>query len=147
MSLAYLLGTAICRTFERVAGKWQSKKPEPKAFVVEFSTSIDHDKEEGYRYVDLVIYAECNYVNVYARERWNVIPLEDLEYNEEEDDTYVKPGKDYVEGSSPWTLLCSHDSGWTSAVQEFLSQNARKLQTFGASEDFYKLVDPKELGI
>lgn len=146
MSLVYLLSQALCSTFAKVAGKWQSKKTEPKAFVVSFSTRIDHDKEEGYRHMDLVLYAECNYVNVYSRERWDVIPLEDLEYNEEDDESYVKKGKDYVKGSTPWTLLCSHDSGWTSAVENFLSTNASKLNSYEAS-DLYKLVDPKELGL
>jgi hypothetical protein len=141
MSLQYLLSTVICKTFEKVCGKWQAKKSEPKAFLVSFSIPTDYDKEEGYRHLDLVLYAEFNYVSVYTRERWEVISVDDLE---EGDDAGVKPGKDYTKGDSGWNLIGSHDSCWREMVQDFISTNASRLNTFNSLDDFYTLTDPIE---
>ena len=145
MSLLNILTTTICSTFVDVCGKWQSRKTEQKAFVMEFSLTLDYDKEEGYRTLEVVLYASHNYVNVYTRETWDVIPLEDLEYNEEDDESYVKKGKDYQKGKSPWTLVVSHDSGWTSGVGEILQD--RRINTLKSVAAFYKLVDPATLGL
>lgn len=73
-----------------------------------------------------------------ARERWDVIALEDLE---DEEDGGLKPGKDYVEGDSGWKLVGSHDSGWRGMVEDFLGKY--KVGTFDSrGEDIYELVDP-----
>jgi len=98
MSLQHLLAEALCATFTSMCGKWQAKKPSPKAFVVSFKTSINSDKEEGHRYVDLALYASHNYVNVYSRERWNTIPLEDMEWDEEAQEMMPSKGKGYTKG-------------------------------------------------
>jgi hypothetical protein len=143
MSLLNILTTTICSTFSTVCGKWQSKKAEPKAFVMEFGLTLDYDKEEGHRNLVVALYACNNYVNVYTRETWDVIPLEDLEYSEEDDESYVKPGKDYQKGKSPWTLVVSHDSGWTSGVRNILQD--KRINTLRADDTFYKLVDPLDL--
>jgi hypothetical protein len=141
MSLKYLLADVICRTFLKSCGKWQSKKDSPKMFVVGFSIPIHHSLEDGYRHVDIGLYAEFNYVNVYVRERWDVIALEDLE---DDDDGGPKPGKDYVKGDSGWKLLGSHDSGWRGMVEEFLGQY--RVGTFDSNgADIYELVDPSGL--
>jgi hypothetical protein len=144
MSVINLLASVICTTFEKTCGKWQCKKPEPKAFVIRFSVGVDHEKEEGYRHKDIALYAECNYVSVFVRDRWNVIPVEDLEYDEETDDTYVKKGKDYNNGQSEWKLLISHDSCWRSAVEEFIRENSTKLNTFDSRGDFYEIIPSAE---
>lgn len=110
-------------------------------YVVGFSIPVDFDRESGYRHVELGLYAECNYVSVYVRERWDVIALEDLE---DEEDGGPKPGKAYVKGSSGWKLIGSHDSEWPSAVERFLGQ--WNVFTFGSrGDDIYELVDPKDL--
>lgn len=110
-------------------------------FVVGFSIPVDYAREDGYRNVDLGLYAACNYVSVYIRERWDVIPLEDLE---DEEDGGPKPGKDYVEGSSGWKLVGSHDSGWRGMVEEFLGKyQVGTFDTLGS--EFYTLVDPVDL--
>lgn len=145
MSLQHLLALAICKTFISACGKWQAKSPTPKAFVVGFKTSVDYNKEEGYRYVDLALYASHNYVSVYSRERWDVIPLEDLDYDEESEEMLPKKGKDYIKGETPWKLLGSHDSGWSGAVQDFIQLNAYQLDTFDSTDNFYKLVDAADL--
>lgn len=141
-SLANILTAVLAQTFQTVCGTWQSKKAEPKAFLVSFSIPIDHTKESGYRQVEFALYAEYNYVGVYTRECWNVIPLEDLEYNEGDDEEYIKEGKDYSTGNSGWTQVISHDTCWRDAVREFIFKNIEVIQTFSGSCDFYRLVDP-----
>jgi hypothetical protein len=146
MSLAYLLADIICQTFTEQCGKFQCKKPEAeqKAMVVGFSIPIDYDKEQGYRHLDVAIYGPMNYVGVWTRERWTVIPLEDLE-DDGEGDTCVKKGKDYNKGQSEWKQVCYHDSGWRSVVQDIIFQNRDKLGTFDGTCKFYTLIDPKTL--
>ena len=143
-NLVYILSSIICKTFMSACGKFQSKKDTPKAFVIRFNSNIDYEKEEGYRWVYLALYAQYNYVSVYTREAWNVIPIEDLEYDEEIGESYVKKGKNYNEGHSDWKLLMSHDSCWRDAVKEFLFQNADVIDSVGIDESFYALVDAAE---
>lgn len=119
----------ICEAFLSRCGKFQCRKPEAeqKAMLVEFDKSIDHDKEDGYRHFELMIYGPANYVQVWVRETWNVIPLDDLEYNAEEDESFVKPGKSYDKGASPWQLIGDHDSGWRGRIQDFLRSNEKEI--------------------
>jgi hypothetical protein len=142
MALLNIAEKLIVNLFESTCGKWQVKKPEAerRGFLMSFSTPIDHDRESGYRYADLLLYGDMNYVGVWSRTRWTVIPLEDLE-DDGEGDTYVKDGKDYDEGASEWTLLVCHDSGWRSAVHNFLRD--QPLQGISGL-DAYKLVNPAD---
>jgi hypothetical protein len=124
-----------------VCGKWQSKKDSPKMYVVGFSIPVDYDHEDGYRHVDIGLYAEFNYVSVYARERWDVIALEDLE-----EDECLKPGKDYVKGDSGWELIGSHDSEWREMVENFLY--LWPVRTFDShGDDIYELIDAPESSV
>lgn len=111
----------------------------PKALLVSFNIQIDHTKESGYRQVDLVLYAPYNYVDVYSRERWNVIPLEHLE-DDGEGDTFVKAGKDYVNDFPPWKCLGSHDSGWRGFVDNFLEEYANKITGFEGGRPCFQVV-------
>ena len=120
-----ILAGVICETFERECGKWQSRKPEPKAFQVSFAIGIDHDKEEGYRALDVCIFAAGNYVQVCWRSSWNVIPVEDLDIGDDEECS-VKPGKNYIEGASAWTEVANHDSCWREGVERILREHEAK---------------------
>lgn len=131
----FLLADVICQTFMAVIGKFQTRNETPMAMKIRFSTHIDHDKEEGYRYLDVVIYGPMNYVQVWTRTAWTVIPLEDLE-DDDDGDTFVKPGKAYNEGASEWKLVADHDSGWREGVRETLRDNKQALSTFSGSKWF-----------
>lgn len=143
-----LVTKVIVQTFEEKVGKFQTKKgpSAQQALLLKFSIRVDHDKEEGYRQLEMLIYGPFNYVGVFTRETWNVIPLEDLEYNEAEDESFVKPGKDYQKGASEWLKVCYHDSGWrTDGVHRILFENRDKIQGFNGPS-FYEVVDvPAEI--
>jgi len=145
MSFRRMVAEVINHTFTKACGKNQLSKPEHerRALHITFSARIDYEKEEGYRYIELVIYGPANYVQVWTRDRWTVIPVEDLE---DEDDGGPKPGKGYIEGSSAWEMVGFHDSGWRSSVENLLSKRERDIDGFTGS-DWYKLVDPKTLGL
>lgn len=135
-----MLTDVIGLTFKEKVGKGNTEK----ALKISMHTKVDHDKEDGYRYLDLVVYGPCNYVGVYIRERWCVIPLEDLE-DTDDGDTEVKPGKDYNEGQSEWTKICYHDSGWRSAISDLLFKKRDDIRSF-AGNDFYEVIDvPEEI--
>lgn len=141
-----LLSDVICQTFMKAVGKWQTKNPVENAMKIAFKTGIDHDKEEGYRYLELVIYGPLNYVQVWTRTSWNVIPLEDLEYDAEQDDHYVKKGKDYQAGASEWKKIADHDSGWREGVRELLRENERNIHVFSGL-DWYETVAVESLNL
>jgi hypothetical protein len=140
-----LVTKVLVQTFEEKVGKHQihNKDGKRRALKVVFSLTIDHEKEDGYRFLDLIIYGPMNYVGVYARERWNVIPLEDLE---DEDDGGPKPGKNYVEGAEKWKRIAYHDSCWrTDGVHRLLFENRLKITSFSGSS-FYEVIDvPAEI--
>lgn len=150
MSLQYLLSTVIRETFLKEVGKNQIRRkrrdgltiPENQqgpghgeALKLRFKTSIDYSKEEGYRWVEVVIYAPLNYVQVWVRTAWNVIPLEDME-DGDDGDTYVKKGKDYNKGESAWEKIADHDSCWTDGVDCVLKGEFGDLNTFDGRGSF-----------
>lgn len=109
-----LVSTIIAQTFMENPGKFHSK-----AFHVKFSLKINHDLVEGYRYFELALYAPANYVQVWVRNSWCVIPVADMDYDDDGDGT-PKPGKKYDEGTSDWAMMCDHDSGWRDTVQSLV---------------------------
>jgi hypothetical protein len=136
VSLHHLLGSVIRSTFLDVVGKHQAKNPVPKAFLLTFRIP-NKPEEEGFRDLEVLLYAPMNYVGVYMRETWNVIPEADLL----DDDGGPKPGKKYNEGQSEWTKIAYHDSGWIEGVEKIL--RLRELLTWGFSQQnkWYRIVD------
>jgi len=142
-----VLSHIICHEFEIRCGKHQLvsdvSKADPQAFKLTFDTEVKYDKEEGYRYLDVIIYGPMNYVQVWMRRRWDVIPVEDMDYNE--DGGTPLPGKDYQKGASEWVLLGDHDSGWREGVRKVLSEkDITTLRTFNGG-DWWKLIPAKEV--
>lgn len=134
--------------------RWQSGEPVnplphvPHAMKIVFKTTIDHRIEEGYRYLELVIYAPMNYVQVWTRTTWNVIPIEDLEDdNTGSGDTRVKVGKDYQTGESAWRKVADHDSCWRDSVRDLLREYEHSIQVFEGGEDWYTVVPVSGLGL
>lgn len=74
------------------------------------------DGFEGYAQKTLVLYAPSNYVQVWTRQEWEMIPVEALD--DESGD--LLPGWDYEVGATPWSKLADHDSCWREGVAEFV---------------------------
>jgi hypothetical protein len=117
----------ICNEFEKNVGRWQSKNEKKIAMIVTFNLSIDGDIEDGYRFLDMVIYEDCNYVAVIVKERWDIIPKCDLEY--EDDECFIKENSNgYRKGDTGWKLVSYHDSCWRSdGVHRILWINREKI--------------------
>ena len=91
------------------------------AMLVCFRDEMDYSEEEGYRHSYLLLQRPTNYTRVLSAKSWDVIPVDDLEHSED-GECYPKDGKSYAEGSSVWTELCYHDSGWRQdGVYKFIS--------------------------
>lgn len=118
----------IVHAFETCCGKWQENKPlkQRTAFKMTFAKQVP-EGEDGYRDYDLILYAPMDYVQVWVRERWDVIPLDHLEYDED-GNGMVKPGCDYIKGEGPWILITNHDSCWRDGVREFLSKKNKEIK-------------------
>lgn len=116
-----------------------------QAMLVRFSARIDYDKEHGYRQKEMMIYGPSNYVQVWERDCWDVIPLEDMEEDPDDSDEMVpRKGKDYVKGQTEWKLLSDHDSCWREGVQQFLSRNRAVITGLNGlpQRGWYYLEDP-----
>jgi len=120
--------------FRTKVGKFQCKQEEPKALHIRFRTKVDFNTEEGYRHLDLVIYAPANYVQVWVRNAWNVIPNDELDCDED-GETFIKsdsPG--YRQGTSEWKLIGDHDSCWPSGIEAVLKDEHGEIQGFDSIE-------------
>jgi len=123
-----IVSSIICTTFENEIKRWQCRNEKQFAMKVSFSLSLDYDKEEGYRNLDILIFAPMNYVGVLVRERWTIIPV-----NEIEDEDSLKPGCDYREGDSGWLFASYHDSCWTSdGVERTIQKNRDRINCLSA---------------
>lgn len=137
MIFRQIFADVIIHTFIREVGKHQigrSRKDgvDPKAFLVSFKTKTNYTVEEGYRHIDLLIYAPMNYVQVWVRERWDVIPIEDLE-DDGQGDTLVRAGCSYTKGETTWALMADHDSCWTEGVHNILRTHEDKIHLLESS--------------
>jgi hypothetical protein len=120
--LRWILSSIIQNTFEKQVGRWQSKNDRlsgyrpstetPKALLITFRLSVDHDKEDGYRWLELLIYAPSNYVGVLVREHSNVYQLDDVDHYEDDESIVFKKGKGYIESYTDWKCYSYHDSCW-----------------------------------
>jgi hypothetical protein len=136
MSLHHLLGSIIRSEFLSVVGKFQATKATREAMLLRFGVPTK-DGEEGFRDVEMLIYGHQNYVGVYTRETWNVIPEGDLL----DDDRGPKPGKKYDKGEGPWKLESYHDSGWSDAIESFLKSRLLLSWGFAPGSKWYRIVD------
>lgn len=141
--------TMINTTFEKDCGKWQEKKAEPKAFRLRFDLTSGMKNCTGYWDLEMVIYAPANYVAVWYRECWDYIKDDDLEYNEDTDEEFVKEGAEgYIKGAGPWLCEGYHDSCWRDAVETVLKKyedRINMLHTPLGDGSFYTLIDPSAL--
>lgn len=149
MNYNRMVSSIIINTYGTEVGRWGGHgEPTPpgtpqKALLVEFRASIDYDKEDGYRYIDLLLYADANYTGVYVQERWDVWSVQD--------ETAAEKGK------SEWQCLSYHDSCWTEGVERFLydfstpnpkapdgsarSIFGRRLESLGGIGRWYQIVE------
>lgn len=140
-----IVSSIICSTFETAIGRWQARQEKQQhAMLVSFKQSIDYEVEDGYRFLDIFIYAPTNYVGVLARHRWTVIPLDELD---DSDDSCLKPGCDYRIGNTNWKIASYHDSCWNSdGVQSIIRMNKNTINTisFNGSGWYQKIEMTKE---
>lgn len=132
--MIHLIRSVICQTYE----KEFRRKPgfEKTAMKITFNLYIDHSKEEGYRYLDLIIMFH-GYVGVFIRERSTLVPIEALD-----GDDGLKPGYDYVDTVGDWQCLSCHDSCWTSdGVNRLIWEYRDKLSSFSGLGDWYSKVE------
>lgn len=142
MNTDYILSDVICETFLSEVGKHQQNS-EKKALHIRFRTTVDYNKEEGYRYLDLVIFAPHNYVQVWIRSSWNVIPQDELVYDEDLDDTVIaRFSEGYRSGSSGWELIHNHDSCWRDGVRNVIQGRHGRLTGLDCilKENWYDVV-------
>lgn len=139
-----IVESIICTEFEKNVGRWQSKENEPKAMLVTFRLDVNYKIEEGYRHLDLMLYGPQNYVGVFARERWVVIPREDLECDEYFD-TMVKKDAQYQKGQTPWMMEGYHDTCWRDAVDRVIWANQDRINSIGGKfSDWYSKIQVTE---
>lgn len=141
-----MITDTITTVFNDQVGKWQVKKPEQRALKISFRTRIDHATEEGYRFLDLLIYGPMNYVGVFIRERATVISHDDMEEGDD-GEMVPKEGKDYSNVTTDWVEVCYHDSGWRSAVNDVLFQNRDKITGFDCLGGYFyqSITVPEEI--
>jgi hypothetical protein len=98
---------------------------------VKFGLSIDYDKEDGYRSMELLLLWK-GYVGVFKREYW------DIEVKVSETDL----SQNYkTKGNSPWECLSCHDSCWRyDGVQKFVFENREKLSYITSLINWYEPV-------
>lgn len=129
----HMLHGVICDTFEDDCGKWQSNKDpkDQRAFKVSFNCAIDYAKEEGYRTLEMVIWGEHNYVQVWTREVTTLAAL----------DSEGEMVGDYVDHTSEWTRLANHDSAWREGVHKVLELPQIRGITSRPADRWYTLIE------
>lgn len=140
MSLAHILSEIICAKADA-----KLRYNLGSALIVRFNAKVDYNVEEGYRFVDLAIH-RAGTTKVYYRHRWDVIGIDDLQYDIQ-GDVSVKLGRGYRRGADSWTCLSSHESGWRSdGVEGFLKQNEHLITTLCTYRSWYEIVQHFSIG-
>jgi hypothetical protein len=136
MSITSLLVSAIDQTFMEKVGKFKADKYAKMTIALPASLN-----EEGYRNLEIVIYAPMNYVQVWVRETADVISHEDMEYNEADDEMYIKAGKDYTKSATPWEKVADHDSAWRSGLEDIFRTRSGYLLCFSGPDPWLRVVE------
>lgn len=132
----------ITSEFEKSIGKDQLRKDVKVGMQLTFPLSLDYDKEDGYRNLDILIFAPMNYVAVLVRERWDVISLSDLEYCEEDQENHIKANsKGYVHSETEWLCAVYHDSCWRDGLHRVLELNKDRIITIDSLIEWYKKIE------
>lgn len=135
-----IVSNIIAQEFEKNVGRWQSKKITPHAMKITFHLNNNWDLEEGYRHLQILIYGPMNYVGVFVKEDWNIIPVDEIE-----DEDSLKPGCDYRRGSTPWKLMSYHDSCWRSdGLNSILSLHKDRINCLDSIGHWYTLEEVTE---
>lgn len=140
MKYGRMVANIICDTFRKEVGTWGGNPPgkshgkPQRALRVNFAATCDYATEDGYRYLDLLVFAEANYVGVYFQRTWNVRPVLKLPPNQE------GGYGDYTTGASEWIFLCYHDSCWPEGVERFLLDNEQEIACLGGLNDWFDIV-------
>lgn len=130
-----ILSSIICSEFENKVGRWQCKNVTPFAMKVSLRLSVDYSIEEGYRNLHILIYGPMNYVGVYIKEDWTVIPVDEIE-----DEDSLKPGCDYRKGETGWKVISYHDSCWrTDGVDRILHLHRDRISGIDSLSYWYKV--------
>jgi hypothetical protein len=138
----------IYKEFEKNIGRNQvpifSAKTSPEFWAMDLSFSLYpfvEKQESGYRHMHMRIYGPMNYVAVLVREAWNVINEGDIDYDKD----CLKPGKDYLKGSTGWMLASYHDSCWlTDGVHQILHAYGNRISSIYSFDHWYKKVSLTE---
>lgn len=102
----------------------------------EFHLKVNYEKEEGYRYLDVVIWAPTNYIAVFSKERWCVISPDDID----SENDCLMPGKDYTQGETDLECHTYHSSCWASdGIHRILFERRNALSGICTSDSFYKV--------
>lgn len=110
-----------------------------------FTFRLNLDKEEeGYRFLDVILYGSARYVGVYAKIRWTVAHESQLGYDEEAEEEFVKG--DYTEGGTQWYRLYYHDSCWPEGLNDLLRKMQRRTNIIETKQHWYEIKEvPEEL--
>jgi len=134
-----IVAKIICETFNEKIGRNGGKQfgfTTPKGLLIEFSTKIDYKTEEGYRYLDLFLFAPMNYVGVFIRDHSTIIKI----------DAEGELIGDYVTTTGKWNCIGYHDSCWRSSVRELLFQNRDNITGLSTLSGWYEVRDvPEEI--
>lgn len=142
-----MLGEAINCTFERECGKGQNSKGR-KAFQVTLALDVDYHKEEGHRSLELVFWAPMNYVQTWVRETSLVIPVEELDFDDEGEPQVKKSSPGYRKTEEAWRKIADHSTGWKDATRQVLKEFSPRIHGFvSCNGSFWKLIPVRELSI
>ena len=138
----------IYREFEKNVGRNQepmfSAKTSPEFWAMDLTFSLYpfiEKQEYGYRHMHMCIYGPMNYVAVLVREDWDVINKNDID----DETDCIKPGKDYLKGSTGLMLASYHDSCWlTDGVHQILRAYEDRISSIDSFDHWYKKVSLTE---
>lgn len=112
----------FCRGGEIAQGNMSSPD---KAMLVKFSLSPSYAIEDGYRNLHILIFGGgSNYISVFAKVDWAVIRNEWSDGND-----YLKAGREYIQGETPWVFYGCHDSCWRDSVRTIIGEFHKRINS------------------
>ena len=138
-----IVASIISSQFESLCGSKDRKIADHEAMVVKFRLHPDHNVEDGYRHLTLLIFgSDDNSISVYAKTDWTVIR------NEWSDGESLLGNHEYVEGCTPWVLYSCHDSCWRSdGVECIISEFKERISILDSFHGWYAIESLSEAQI
>lgn len=125
------------RAFATLTQDLNSRKS--RALKITFHLHVDHSKEFGFRYFDVIIWAPTRAACLLTIDKWFIVRPEDLELDSMEG-SRLKSDRQFDDSNSGYQLHSYGVDDWREKLQEIISSRQEEITHIQYESTFYEII-------